>query len=679
MTNLLTENRSRLKLEIRSCKIFRISVGLLIIALTGCSVMAPRPAAEIPPPPEAGNSRIATDALQPPPVDQTPLSPESVLLAEAGQYHAMAVSAAGVENFVDAEYGFEKALELLAKLDSETAFTQEMQETLDDLLSRIGLDYRKAVEARGGRSASPEMSAFMMKFEDLEDLRNWREYAQMQRALKPDEVTYNIPIVWNDRVKNCLTYFQTISRSNMEVYLARSGKYLPMMKKIFMEYGLPTDLCYLPIIESGFNPKAYSYARASGPWQFIRTTGENYGLNKDWWVDERRDFVSSTHSAAKYLGRLYEMFDDWYLALAAYNGGEGRVSRTIKKQKTKDFWKMRLRKQTENYVPLYLASLIIAKDPERFGFYIEYETPIEFDLVHVDKPIDLKVLAKHIGTTTNDLKALNPELLRGVTPPRVKDYVLRVPAGLSDVFASAYANIPQSERTEWIKHRIRRGESLSTIARRYGVSITAVKDANRLRSNRIIAGRNLTIPVPLGKHGASGRRTIAVALDGRYRVRAGDTMWDIARAHHISVASLAGYNNISSRRRIYPGQILKVPGANSTSPGSKKTTSTKYAKYKVRSGDNLWVIAKKYGTSVSALTRLNNLSSRARIYPGQSLRVPTSKTRKGTFTYVVRRGDNLSRIAVRFGVGVADILSRNKLSNPERIAIGMKLLIPEAR
>ena len=243
-----------------------------------------------------------------------------------------------------------------------------MQETLDDLLSRIGHDYRKAVEDRGGRSASPEMSAFMMKFENLEELRNWREYAQMQRALKPDEVTYNIPIVWNDRVKNCLTYFQTIARSNMEVYLARSGKYLPLMKKIFMEHGLPTDLCYLPIIESGFNPKAYSYARASGPWQFIRTTGANYGLEKDWWVDERRDFVSSTHSAAKYLGRLHEMFGDWYLALAAYNGGEGRVARTIKSQKTKDFWKMRLRKQTENYVPLYLASLIIAKDPERFGF-----------------------------------------------------------------------------------------------------------------------------------------------------------------------------------------------------------------------------------------------------------------------------------------------------------------------
>jgi len=156
-------------------------------------------------------------------------------------------------------------------------------------------------------------------------------------------------------------------------------------------------------------------------------------------------------------------------------------------------------------------------------------------------------------------------------------------------------------------------------------------------------------------------------------------MWDIARAHHISVASLAGYNNISSRRRIYPGQILKVPGANSTSPGSKRTTSAKYAKYKVRSGDNLWVIAMKYGTSVSVLTRLNKLSSRGRIYPGQSLKVPTSKTRQGTFTYVVRRGDNLSRIAVHFGVGVADILSRNKLSNPERIAIGMKLLIPEAR
>lgn len=679
MTKLLPENWSDLNSRNRNYKIFRISVGLLIIALSGCSAMGPQTGVGSPPPLVTGGDGSSSVTLKPPPLDQAPLSPESVLLAEAGQYHAMAVSAAERENFVDAEYGFEKALELLAKLDSETSFTQDMQTTLDDLLSRIGQDYRKTVVARGGRSVSPEMSAFMMKFEDLDELRNWREYAQMQRALEPDDVTYNVPIVWNDRVKNCLTYFQTIARSNMEVYLARSGKYLPMMKKIFMEYDLPTDLCYLPIIESGFNPKAYSYARASGPWQFIRTTGENYGLKKDWWVDERRDFVSSTHSAAKYLGRLYEMFGDWYLALAAYNGGEGRVSRTIKKQKTKDFWKMRLRKQTENYVPLYLASLIIAKDPERFGFFVEYETPIDFETVHVSKPIDLSIVAKHIGASTVDLKALNPELLRGVTPPRVADYALRVPVGLSDIFESAYADIPQSQRTEWIKHKIRRGESLSTIARRYGVPVSAVKDANRLRSNRIIAGRQLTIPVPLGKYKSSGRRTIAVALDGRYRVRAGDTMWDIAKAHHISVESLAGYNNISSRRRIYPGQILKVPGSNSNTSGSRKSAAPKYASYRVRSGDSLWKIAKKYGTSVSALSRLNNLSSRGHIYPGQALRVPASGARKGTFTYVVRRGDNLSRIAVRFGVGVTDILSRNKLSNPERIAIGMKLLIPEVR
>lgn len=588
---------------------------LVPVFVFGCAATASKPVEETPLKNATAPMEIDTSAA----LNVQPLSPESMLLAETELYYNFAMEAAANKRFDDAEYNFEKALELLAELDPETEFTQDESDKINELLQGIGKDYQWLVRARGGESDSPEMSAFMMRFQDLESLRHWRGYAEMQRSIEPDSVVYDIPIVWNDRVKNCIIYFQTLARPNMELYLARAGKYIGMMQDIFDLYDLPHDLCYLPIVESGFNPKAYSYARASGPWQFIASTGRNYGLNRTWWYDERRDFVKSTHAAAKYLKALYERFDDWYLALAAYNGGEGRVERTIRRQGTRDFWKMRLRKQTENYVPLYLAATIIAKDPERFGFYVEPQSPIRYDVVTVDKPIELKVLAKHLGCEYDELHQLNPELLRGVTPPETRRYDLRVPSGYGDTFAGVYANIPQSERTEWVKHRIRRGETLSSISKKYGVAVRAIKDANKLRGSRIIAGKNLTIPVPIGAVRRSSHQ-VRASSTGEYRVRPGDTMWDIARAHGVSVAKLANMNNISSRRRIYPGQILRVPSAGGSSAHSGKP-----------------------------------------------------------FTYVVRRGDNLTRIARQFGIGVSDILRLNKLKNPELLFVGMRLTIPGTR
>jgi membrane-bound lytic murein transglycosylase D len=598
------------------------SILALTLALAaGCTTAGPKPIVEAPPQPADSAPPVPlADTLVT--VDAEALSPESVLLAEADQYYQMAVADAAARRYVEAEYNFEKALELLAQLDPDTEFTEAEQEEVARLLRRIGEDYQNTVRAHGTAPGTPEMSAFMMRFEDLDALRNWRGYAEMQRSITPDSVVYDVPIVWNDRVKNCIVYLETLARSNMELYLARAGRYLPLMKDIFASYGLPTDLCYLPLIESGFNTSAYSYARAMGPWQFISSTGRNYGLDRDWWIDERRDFVKSTHAAARYLKTLYEMFNDWYLALAAYNGGEGRVARTIKSQRTRNFWEMDLRKETENYVPLYLAALIIAKDPQRFGFHIEPEPPIDFDLVSVDKPIELSVLARRLECDPAVLQQLNPEILRGVTPPHAASYDLRVPAGHKDRFAAVYAQIPQSERTEWVRHTVGRGETLSSIARRYGTSVEAIRDANRMRSNQIIAGHNLTVPVPLGFQPKQPRRTtraVTASAGGSYRVRAGDTLWEIARAHRTSVSALSRMNNLSSRQRIYPGQILRVPG-------------------------------------------------------GQG-----GADSKSAFTYVVKQGDSLTRIATRFGIGVSDILSLNELSDPERLLVGTKLQIPAAQ
>jgi membrane-bound lytic murein transglycosylase D len=601
------------------------AAGLLALLGAGCSSTKPKPSAgEAPTVQPAGELPPATA------VAETPSGPESAVLAEAELYFNMGVEASTRRRYEDAQYNFEKALGLLAELDPETEFTDAQSEHITRLLGGIGEQYQLVISAQGGLTEATEMSAFMMRFENLDALRTWRGYAEMQRALSPDTVTYDVPIVWNEKVKNCIIYFQTLARPQMELYLTRAGRYLPLMQEIFKEYEIPVDLCYLPIIESGFNTNAYSYARAMGPWQFIASTGRVYGLNRDWWRDQRKDFVRSTHGAARYLKMLYGMFGDWYLALAAYNGGEGRVQRTIRSQKTKDFWQMRLRKQTENYVPLYLAAVIIAKDPERFGFHIEPDTPLSFDVVTVDKPIELGVVAKRLGFSEDDLKLLNPELLRGVTPPQTKDYQLRVPQGHGEKFLAMYGDIPRAERTEWVKHQVRRGETLSTIAAKYGISVQAIRDANKMRGNQIIAGHQITVPVTMDRVMASApsrqpavpRATVTASPGDEYRVRAGDTMWDIARRHGTTVGTLSTLNKISGRRKIYPGQMLRIPG---------------------------------------------NASA------------PSDQSGNQVFTYVVRRGDNLSAISRKFGIGVNDIIELNKLRDPEQLAVGMRLSIPEVK
>lgn len=542
------------------------------------------------------------------------------LFAEAEQYYAMGVQANQEAEWEEAQYNFEKATEILATIDLANVEQPDMAEKFDMLLREIASDYQFSLASMGGLSSEASMAAFLLRFESLENLREFQETMpiEQQHAELP-AVKYDIPIELNDEVKNCIVYFQTVARKPFETYLKRSGRFIPLMRKIISEYGLPSDLVYLPLIESGFNPKAYSYAHASGPWQFISSTGRLYGLNRSWWRDERRDFVKSTHAACKYLKYLYEMFDSWPLALAAYNGGEGRVGRQIKRQKTSDFWKLRLRKQTRNYVPLYMAATMLAKEPERFGFEdINYDPPIEFDLVTTDKPLELKVIAQRLKTSTNELKILNPELLRDVTPPGEDDYLLRVPVGLGPKFTAVYPDLPKSSRAQWSRHRVNKGETISTIARRYGISQRALVDANKLRSrHRIYVGQVLTVPVPPNQSSSSsrsrgGRRT--VSSDGKYFVRPGETLWELGREFSTTVSALRKANGMNRSDQLLAGQWIKIPGR------AQLSTGTTW--YTVKNGDTVWDIAGHFGVKVRDIVAVNNLKNPRRIHPGTKIRIP---------------------------------------------------------
>ena len=253
------------------------------------------------------------------------------------------------------------------------------------------------------------------------------------------ELEFDIPIVINAKVEQFIQYFQTVMRSKFSSWLARSEKYIPFMRNTLKEKGLPEDLVYMALIESGFNPYAYSRSKASGPWQFIYLTGKRYGLKVDWWVDERRDPEKSTVAAAKYLKDLYDMFECWYLAAAGYNAGENKIVNAMRRYRTEDFWELSkyqyLKQETKDYVPQMIAAALISKDPEKYGFVgIEYEEPLRYEKVKVPEVTDLLTIARACETSVEEIKDLNPELLKGCTPSKDPDYEVKIPFGRMETF-----------------------------------------------------------------------------------------------------------------------------------------------------------------------------------------------------------------------------------------------------
>ncbi|UCC73304.1 MAG: LysM peptidoglycan-binding domain-containing protein [Gemmatimonadota bacterium] len=406
------------------------------------------------------------------------------------------------------------------------------------------------------------------------------EMLEVSGASRPDAArrgipTWDIPITMNDAVESWLEYFQRDGRENFEVYLQRAGRYEPMMRAILQDAGLPEDLVYMSLIESGFSPRAYSRARAVGLWQFIASTGRLYGLQISYWVDERRDPILATKAAAAHLKDLYTEFGSWYLAAAAYNGGANRVRRSVRRAGTDDFWTLarrrHLRRETRNYVPKLIAAALIAKQPAHYGFFnIETAVPMAYDVVQVPDATSLDVIANAAEVPVAQVMELNPQILRGVTPPGQR-YSLRVPPGTGHRFALNYAGIPSSERVTWVQHVVRRGDTLSQIARLYGVSVSAIRAANPgVRARQLRIGQHLVIPragrLPRYTSAPTVRRsTTPVRVTARppggpyitYRVQAGDSLWAIAKRYDVTARDLMVWNGLATSR-IYPGDEVRI-------------------------------------------------------------------------------------------------------------------------
>jgi len=440
---------------------------------------------------------------------------------------------------------------------------------------------------------------------------------------------FDIPIVINQRVEHFIQYYQTTAKKIFVNWLARSERYIPFMRNLLRENGLPEDLVYMALIESGFNPYAYSRRKASGPWQFIYLTGKKYGLKVNWWVDERRDPEKSTIAAAKYLKDLYDLFECWYLAAAGYNAGEGKIMNAVKRYRTEDFWELTkyryLKRETKDYVPQMIAAALIAKEPEKYGFAgIEYQEPFQYEKVKVPAVTDLRLIAKACEVSVEEVKDLNPELLRWCTPPDCQEYEVRIPFGTGDLFLKNFETLPQQERFQFKTHIVRKGDTLGGIARLYKVDLQPILELNRLRRTSLLSiGMNLIIPVPKDariawvperkmKGGSQPLRREEII----YTIKKGDTLWSIANDMGVNIGSLSRWNNLHPDKKLMPGDKLRVRIHTPPEPGNGfQKKEGKEVIYIVREGDTLWDIAQKHNVTVEEIRSWNSLNGGDRIYP----------------------------------------------------------------
>jgi membrane-bound lytic murein transglycosylase D len=405
--------------------------------------------------------------------------------------------------------------------------------------------------------------------------------------------------------------------------LGRAGTYLPMIREKLARASLPEDLAYLPLIESAFSTTAYSRAKAHGLWQFIAGTGRRYGLAVGSLLDERRDPELSTDAAIAYLKDLYLEFGDWNLALAGYNSGEGNVRRAIQRSGSRDFWTLQnhLPKETRNYVPAFMASVIVAKQPERFGFPPIAEYDWTYDRVVVGDPLDLQFLARELDLEVADVRELNPAIRLDLTPAG-RDTAIRLPAGYGARAEQVLASTPTSQWAPRTMYTVRKGDTLSVIARHHGSTVSDIRAANGLRSTLIHPGQTLIVP----RAGTASSAPVEpvqqrLAHGDTYVVQRNDTLWEIARSFGVSVDRLCATNGLSPRQPIRPGQRLTVPGGQPVAATTPAWSGSGPATYTVRRGDTLFDIARRFGITVALLQRANGLRG-SRINPGDVLQIP---------------------------------------------------------
>ena len=533
------------------------------------------------------------------------------ILDEAKQFLSDAIIADVNSDTVEVVYNIKKVFDLLSDVEQIG-----VREELDKIeFEKFQDDFVKIYTSRLNTidSSMQFLSADLIR-RDIAQITSENESIEMgmTKFTIIDDREGHIPLVTNSQVESYIRYFQGKGRKGFNIWLKRYVQYKDLMLPILDQYDLPEELIVVSMIESGFDPKAVSKAKAVGLWQFMYLTGKQYGLNRNWYIDERQDPIKSTHAAAKYFQDLYNEFEDWYLVLAAYNTGPGRLNRALKLHETSDYWQLySLPKDTKNYIPYYLSSAIILQNPEKYGFKIPKSNPLKFDEVEIEKSSDLNVLAKAADTRVSTIKKLNPELRQPATPNN-GPYSLNIPFGRKESFYKKFNAIPDNEKfaVQKVEHRVQKGENLSSIAAKYRVLKADLQTINNItNANNIRIGQILKIPVKGGIYANYPEKII-------YKVKTGDQLGFIAEKYNTRASEIRKWNGMKANdSSIYPGQKLTL-----FVKGQPVEDTPKKNVYIVKSGDNLSIIAKNYNTTISKIKSWNSMKS-STIYPGQKLTI----------------------------------------------------------
>lgn len=445
---------------------------------------------------------------------------------------------------------------------------------------------------------------------------------------------FEIPMVMNSRIEAELHWFVK-HPDYLERVFSRSQRYLPYITEQIEARGLPLELALLPIVESAYDPFAYSHGRAAGLWQIIPGTGRRFGIRQNWWYDGRRDIVDSTAGALDYLAYLHELTDgDWMHAVASYNSGEGNVLKAIKRNQAKsaptDFWNLKLSRETSSYVPKLLALVEIVRNPSAYGLALPVilNEP-QFEVTDIGGQLDLALAAELAGADLDTLYSFNPGFNRWATDPS-GPHRLVVPIEYAETFNAALLEVPQSERVRWQRHKVKSGETISEIAEKYHTTLASIRAANELRGNTIRAGDYLMIPVatkPLSDYSQSADVRQAKTQDRKragnrveHVVAKGDSFWSIGQKYGVGTRDLAAWNGMAPRDTLSIGQKLVIWTGKSV-PATKVSSNntTRRLNYTVRNGDSLYLIASRFRVTVNDIAKWNNIDKDRILRPGQTL------------------------------------------------------------
>jgi membrane-bound lytic murein transglycosylase D len=647
-----------------ACQTAQKPVGLMPAktapALTQSQSIAQRPAqpqtakAE---PADIPQEKIATPqpaaALAPLP------DPVGELVDRAEQQYQVGLTDYHTGNKDLAKQDFDKALDTLLGSKVDVRTDARLEKEFDRIVEGVNDLYPGGTSADADQSQEPQQKSEPAPIDETNGITpsaDARTKAKAEADIKSTKS--DLPLMMTDQVAGYITYFSTHGRGVFERALARSGRYREMMLPILKQEGVPQDLIYLAQAESGFHALAVSRVGARGIWQFMGSRARGYGLIHNMWVDDRQDPEKSTRAAARHLKELYNQFGDWYLAMAAYNSGPGTVQAAVKRTGYADFWELYQRnvlpKETRNYVPIILASIIMAKNPAQYGLQdVVMDQPAEYDTITINYPVDLRLVAECVGSTPSELQDLNPSLLR-MTTPRVGKFELHLPEGTKDDYQAAIASIPPDMRLWWRYHTVKSGETLASLARTYHTTVKAISDINHLEDRDLDPESKLVIPVAPGKHPVSDTATYARHIT-RYHVHHGDTVETVADNFGIAPQQLRRWNGLKgdslAGRKVLLLHLPISPSAHEaevaasrskskhpkTETASAKPPATKSSQverlrdkeevavvhHKVKSGETLYSIANAYRTTVASLKRSNR--NIAVLRPGMILTVPNAR------------------------------------------------------